>query len=348
MSNKHSALRQSAEYKQWLTELKHKVASSQQKAVVKVNTELLTLYWQLGEEIVARQQQAAWGDKLLAQLSQDLMAEFPQMKGFSKRNLEHVRRWYLFWCGDDAIAKQAVAQLVQIPWGHNIHIISKCQTTDEAAYYVSNTLAHGWSRNVLVHQIESGLWQRDGQALHNFEQRLPAAQSELAIQTLKDPYIFDFLSLGKNHSERELEQGLVKHITQFLLELGAGFAYIGKQYPLHVGERDFYIDLLFYHVHLHCYIVIELKLGDFEPEHAGKLNFYIKAVDEQLAKAGDAPTIGLLLCKTKDKLVAEYALSGIDKPMGIAEYRLTQQLPDSLKDELPSVEMLAQLGGDHE
>ncbi len=336
-----------AEYKQWLAELKHKVASSQIKAAVKVNTELLTLYWELGKEITARQQQANWGDKFLTQLSQDLMAEFPQMKGFSQRNLKYIRQWYQFF-SSDAIGQQLVAQLVQIPWGHNIKIISKCNTTTEAAYYVSNTLEHGWSRNVLVHHMESGLWQREGKALHNFKQTLPATQSDLAIQTLKDPYIFDFLSLSKHHSERELEQGLVAHITQFLLELGAGFAYIGKQYPLQVGERDFYIDLLFYHVHLHCYIVIELKLGDFEPEHAGKLNFYIKAIDEQLAKAGDAATIGILLCKSKDKVVAEYALSDVKKPMGIAEYRLTRQLPDALKDELPSVEVLAQLGATHE
>jgi predicted nuclease of restriction endonuclease-like (RecB) superfamily len=336
------------EYKQWLTDLKHKVATSQIKAAIKVNSELLNLYWELGADIVQRQQNAAWGDKLLTQLSQDLMAEFPDMKGFSKRNLEHIRRWFLFWSCDETIAKQVVAQLMQIPWGHNIHIVSKSQSLDEALYYVSTTLAQGWSRNVLVHQMESAVYQREAKALHNFKQTLPAVQSDLAIQTLKDPYIFDFLSLSKQHSERELEQGLVEHITAFLLELGAGFAYMGRQYPISVGERDFYIDLLFYHARLHCYVVIELKLGDFEPEHAGKLNFYIKAVDEQLCKQGDAATIGILLCKTKDKLVAEYALSDINKPMGIAEYRLTKALPEELQANLPSVETLAQLGGQHE
>jgi predicted nuclease of restriction endonuclease-like (RecB) superfamily len=335
-------------YKQWLTELKQRVLQSQLKAAVKVNSELLELYWQLGADIVERQKTATWGDKLLAQLSKDLMATFPNMKGFSKRNLEQIRRWFCYWNDESAIAKQAVAQLVQIPWGHNIQIITKCQTMEEAVYYVQSTLEQGWSRNVLVHQIESGLWQREGAALHNFERTLPATQSDLAMQTLKDPYIFDFLNLSKQHSERELEQGLIDHITQFLLELGAGFAYMGRQYPIKVGERDFYIDLLFYHARLHCYVVIELKLGDFEPEHAGKLNFYIKAIDEQLCKQGDAPTIGILLCKTKDKVVAEYALSDINKPMGISEYKLTQSLPQALQSSLPSVAELELLGGDHE
>lgn len=334
-------------YKQWLTELKQRVLQSQLKAAVKVNSELLELYWQLGADIVERQKTATWGDKLLAQLSKDLMATFPDMKGFSVRNLKYIRQWQQFYAGN-AIGQQLVAQLVQIPWGHNIQIIAKCQSMEEAVYYVQSTLEHGWSRNVLVHQIDSGLWQREGAALHNFKRTLPTTQSDLAMQTLKDPYIFDFLNLSKQHSERELEQGLIDHITQFLLELGAGFAYMGRQYPIKVGERDFYIDLLFYHARLHCYVVIELKLGEFEPEHAGKLNFYIKAIDEQLCKQGDAPTIGILLCKTKDKVVAEYALSDINKPMGISEYKLTQSLPEALQSSLPSVAELELLGGDHE
>lgn len=331
------------EYKQWLIDLKHKVLSSQLKAAIKVNSELLNLYWELGADIVLRQQKAAWGDKLLTQLSHDLMSEFPDMKGFSVRNLKYMRQWYQFY-SENEIGQQAVAQLLQIPWGHNIHIVSKSQNIAEALYYVGNTLENGWSRNVLIHQMESGLYQREAASQHNFKQTLPALQSDLAIETLKDPYIFDFLNLSKQHSEHELEQGLVDHITAFLLELGAGFAYMGRQYPMSVGERDFYIDLLFYHARLHCYVVIELKLGEFEPEHAGKLNFYIKAIDAQLCQPGDAPTIGILLCKTKDKVVAEYALSDINKPMGIAEYRLTKALPDALKANLPSVEALAQLG----
>ena len=256
------------------------------------------------------------------------------------RNLEQIRKWYRFWSVDSAIAKQVVAQLWQIPWGHNIAIISKSQSHDEAHYYVTKSQKHGWSRSVLIHQIESGLWQREGKALTNFEQTLLSPQSDLAQQTLKDPYIFDFLALTDNYNERELEQGLIKHITQFLLELGAGFAYVGKQVPIQVGERDFFLDLLFYHIQLHCYVVIELKTSSFEPEHAGKLNFYIKAVDEMLRKDGDQPTIGILLCKNKDKLVAEYALSDIQKPIGVSEYQLTQSLPENLQSKLPSIEEL--------
>jgi len=340
-------IQHNAAYKHWLAGLKSKVRQTQLKAAVQVNTALLQFYWELGEEIVARQQQASWGSGFLKQLSQDLMAEFPSIKGFSKRNLELIRQWYLYWSGEPAIAQQAVAQLLSIPWGHNQHIINKCQDKQAALYYVRNTLEHGWSRSVLTHQIESGLYQREGKAINNFEATLPALQSDLAQQTLKDPYVFDFLTLSKDYSERELEQGLIKHITQFLLELGAGFAYMGKQFQVTVGERDFYIDLLFYHARLHCYVVVELKLGDFEPEHAGKLNFYIKAVDEQLCKDGDAPTIGILLCKRKDKMVAEYALSDMQKPMGVSEYQLTQSLPEKLKSALPSIEEIeSELGGD--
>jgi len=224
-------------------------------------------------------------------------------------------------------------------------IISKCRSPEEADYYVQNTLAHGWSRSVLIHQIESGLWQREGKAITNFTKAQSSPQSDLADQTLKDPYVFDFLTLTKDHNERELEAGLIDHITQFLLELGAGFAYIGRQVPLQVGERDFFLDLLFYHTRLHCYVIVELKAVDFEPEHAGKLNFYLKAVDEWLRREGDRATIGILLCKNRDKTVVEYALSDVHKPIGVSEYQLTQALPDDLKSSLPSIEELeAELG----
>lgn len=342
----NTPLTQNSDYKRWLKNLKQKVAQTQIKAAVSVNATLLQFYWELGEDIVQRQAQASWGDGFLAQLSKDLMAEFPEMKGFSKRNLEQIRKWYRFWSTHPAIAQQPVAQLWQIPWGHNLAILSKSQSHDEASYYVAKTQKHGWSRSVLIHQMESGLWHREGKVLSNFDQALPAPQSDLAQQTLKDPYIFDFLALTDEYNERELEQGLVNHITQFLLELGAGFAYVGKQVPIQVGERDFYLDLLFYHIQLHCYVVIELKAIEFEPEHAGKLNFYIKAVDESLRQEGDQPTIGILLCKNKDKLVAEYALSDIQKPIGVSEYQLTQSLPQNLKSKLPSIEELEnELGG---
>lgn len=333
-----SIIKADANYKAWLKGIKQSFAQTQLKAAVSVNTALLEFYWQLGGEIVEKQKNSQWGEGFLTQLSQDLTAEFPDIKGFSKRNLWAIRQWYLFYSGGSAIVQQAVAQLAQIPWGHNLVIVSKCQTTAEALYYVQNTQQHGWSRNVLVHQIESGLYQREGKAITNFAQTLPPLQSDLAQQTLKDPYVFDFLSLTKNYNERELEQGLTQHITQFLLELGAGFAYVGKQVPLTVGEKDFYLDLLFYHLKLRSYVVIELKAGEFTPEYAGKLNFYLTVVDKQLKTEHDNPSIGLLLCKEKDKLVAEYALTDVNKPIGISEYQLTQALPDNLKSSLPSIE----------
>jgi len=328
------------DYRIWLADIKLRVHNAQLKAAVKVNTELLTLYWELGADIIAKQAYAKWGDGFLAQLSKDLTTEFPDMKGFSKRNLELIRQWYSFYAQiDQQGTVQFTKQLVsQIPWGHNIAIIAKCKNINEALYYVQNTITHNWSRSILVHQIESGLYRREGKSIHNFEVTLPKPQSDLAVQTLKDPYIFDFLSMTKDYTERDLEDALVKHLTQFLLELGAGFAYLGKQVPLMVGDREFFIDLLFYHARLHCYVVIELKTVDFEPEHAGKLNFYLKAVDSQLRTENDYPTIGILICKKKDKVVAEYALSDIHKPIGVSEYQLTHSLPDQFKSSLPTIE----------
>jgi predicted nuclease of restriction endonuclease-like (RecB) superfamily len=347
------------EYKTWLTEIKLRIRTVQIKASLSVNSEMLRFYLGLGEDIVVKQATAKWGDGFLPQLSRDLMAEFPEVKGFSLSNLKYIRQWYLFYNRNQVIGQQTVGQLADqivsqmtqdtfgqqvvvqitaIPWGHNIAIISKCKDVEEALYYVQNTMIHNWSRSVLIHQMESGLYRREGKSVNNFAVALPKPQSDLAKQTLKDPYLFDFLTMTKEYNERDLERGLIAHITQFLLELGAGFAYIGRQIRIQVGEKEFFIDLLFYHTKLHCHVVIELKTADFEPEHAGKLNFYIKAIDSQFRKEGDEPTIGILLCKTKDKLVVEYALSDIHKPMGVSEYQITQSLPDDLKPSLPSIE----------
>ena len=325
-------------YKKWLTELKQKIRAVQVKAAIVVNCEMLQFYWELGADIVEKQTQAKWGDGFLATLSNDLIVEFPSVKGFSKRNLELIRQWYLFYSAENTIAKQVVSQLTKIPWGHNIAIISKCKNIDKALYYVQNTTTYGWSRSVLIHQIESKLFEREGKSITNFTNSLPAIQSDLAKQALKDPYLFDFMTMTKEHNEHDLEKSLIDHISSFLLELGSGFAYLGHQVPLQVGEKEFFIDLLFYHSQLHCYVVIELKTVDFDPEHTGKLNFYIKAVDEKLRREGDNPTIGIILCKRKDKLVAEYALSDINKPIGISEYLLTQSLPENLQSSLPSIE----------
>lgn len=346
-------------YSNWIQQLKRKFQQTQIKAAVQVNQELLKFYWELGADIVEKQEQTNWGSKFLPQLSSDLQSEFPEVKGFSLRNIIYIRQWYLFYNQEYGIVQQVVAQLpdsrfsqqpvvqsedqnfkqlFQVPWGHHIAIVSKCKTIQEAQYYVSNTIIHGWSRTVLVHQIESDLYHREGKAISNFSQTLPVPQSDLAQQMLKDPYVFDFLTIRSDFSERELEKSLIDQITKFLLELGAGFAYIGNQVPITVGSRDFAIDLLFYQTRMHCYVVVELKRTDFEPEYAGKLNFYIKAVDEQFKQKGDEPTIGLLLCKSKDKMVAEYALSDIRKPMGISEYQLTNILPEEFKSSLPAIE----------
>ncbi|MBV7338019.1 DUF1016 family protein [Chloroflexi bacterium TSY] len=241
-----------------------------------------------------------------------------------------------------SVSAPANKEILQIPWGHNREIISKCKNLPEALYYVQNTLQHNWSRAVLVHQIESKLYQREGKALNNSAHTLPKPQSDLAQQMLKDPYIFDFLHLTKEYTERDLEDALVEHITKFLLELGAGFSFLSRQYHLEIGGQDFYIDLLFYHVRLHCYIVIELKATSFQAEYVGKLNLYLSAVDDQLRSTLDQPTIGILICKDKNKTVAEYALRDINKPIGVSEYQLTQSLPDDLKSSLPSIEEIEQ------
>ncbi|MEO1393081.1 MAG: PDDEXK nuclease domain-containing protein [Cyanobacteria bacterium J06634_5] len=347
MSDKF-ALRDSAEYRDWVVEVKTRLRSLQVKAAVSVNSALLEFYWALGADIVKRQKDSAWGSGFLEQLSQDLRVEFPDMKGFSRRNLERMRQWYLFYADADEIATQPVSQLSQIPWSHNIAIVSKCQSVAEALYYVQNTIDYGWSRNVLTHQLESKLWEREGKAISNFSTTLPSPQSDLAQQALKDPYVFDFLSLTKGYNERELEQGLVEHVTQFLLELGAGFAYVGRQVLLQVGDQDFFVDLLFYHTHLHCYVVIELKAGDFKPEYVGKLNFYLNAVNGLIRRPEDAKTIGLLLCKKRNGLVAEWALANVNQPIGVSEYEIMRELPDEVKGSLPSIEEIEAAFGDDE
>jgi predicted nuclease of restriction endonuclease-like (RecB) superfamily len=324
-----------SDYKAFISDIKLRIQSAQIKAAVVLNEALLQLYWDLAERIVIKQQESAWGDDFLGQMSRDLQAEFPEMKGFSKRNLELMRQWFRFWSTEPAIAQQLVAQ---IPWGHNLVIISKIKSTQEAIFYVQKTIQNNWSRAVLTHHIEGGLYQREGKAITNFQSTLPAPQSDLARQTIKDPYHFDFLTLREKHDEKELEQALVNHVTRFLLELGAGFSYIGQQYRLEVAGDEFFLDLLFYHVRLHCYVVIELKAVKFKPEFAGKLNFYVSAVDGILKTAQDNPTIGILICKSKNDTVVEYALKDIHKPIGVSEYIITQNLPDELKSSLPSIE----------
>jgi predicted nuclease of restriction endonuclease-like (RecB) superfamily len=321
-------------YYDWLAELKVKVHNAQQRATLSVNHEMLLLYWQIGSEILTRQDKQGWGSKVVQRLAHDLRTTFPEMKGFSVRNLKYMRAFAEAWPNIEFV--QGV--LAQLPWYHQLALLDKLDSIETRTWYAKKAIENHWSRNVLVMSIESKLIERQGKAVTNFELRLPKPQSDLAIESLKDPYRFDFLGLTEEAQEREIEGALIKQVTEFLLELGAGFAYIGKQIHIEVGGDDFFIDLLFYHLKLRCYIVIELKTGDFKPEHLGQLGFYLTVVDKQIKNDHDSASIGLLLCKNKNKIVAEYALSDKTQPMGIAEFRLLESLPISLQTQLPSIE----------
>ena len=330
-------------YADWLAELKGRIHTAQQRATLAVNRELVLLYWQIGRDILQRQAEQGWGAKVIDRLAQDLRAAFPEMKGFSRANLMYMRAFAQAW-PDAEIVQQAVGQL---PWGHNLVLLTQLKDPAMRLAYAQSAIAHGWSRNVLNIHIETRRLERSGKAITNFEARLPQPQSDLARESLKDPYRFDFLGLSDEAHEREIESALVKHVTEFLLELGAGFAFVGRQVLLDVGGDEFFIDLLFYHLKLRCYVVIELKAGKFKPEHLGQLGFYLTAVDRQVKSEHDNPTIGLLLCKTKNKVVAEYALGDKSQPMGVAEYKLLESLPAELQTSLPSIEQIErELTGD--
>ncbi|QBC44024.1 PDDEXK nuclease domain-containing protein [Iodobacter fluviatilis] len=331
-----------SDYAAWLLELKSRIHTAQQRAALAVNRELVLLYWQIGRDILARQAEQGWGAKVIERLAHDLRAAFPELKGFSRANLMYMRSFAEAW-PQAAIVQQAVGQL---PWGHNLVLLSKLKDPQWRMTYAERAIEHGWSRAVLTMHIETRRLEREGQAVTNFAERLPAPHSDLAQQSLKDPYIFDFLSVGKQADEREIEAALIQHVSNFLLELGAGFAFVGRQVHLEVGGDDFFIDLLFYHLKLRCYIVIELKAGAFKPEHTGQLGFYMTAVDMQMKSEHDAPTIGLLLCKSKNKVVAEYALRDSNKPIGVAEYQLIESLPAQLQTNLPSIEQIERELGD--
>lgn len=321
-------------YADWLVELKTRIHTAQQRAALAVNRELVLLYWQIGQDILVRQAKLGWGAKVIARLAHDLRTAFPDMKGFSPRNLKYMRAFAEAWPESEFV--QAV--LAQLPWYHQLALLDKLKTADERRWYAAKAIEHNWSRNVLVIQIEMRLRERSGKAVTNFEAQLPRPQSDLARETLKDPYRLDFLGLGEDAEERAIESALVQHITQFLIELGAGFAYVGRQVHIEVGGDDFFIDLLFYHLKLRCYLVVELKAGAFKPEHTGQLSFYLSAVDAQMKAEQDNPTIGLLLCKSQNRIVAEYALRDTNKPIGVAEYQLLAALPKELLTSLPSIE----------
>ncbi|HSX20171.1 MAG TPA: PDDEXK nuclease domain-containing protein [Gammaproteobacteria bacterium] len=326
----------SSDYVGFLHNLKNRVASSRYNAALSVNKELILLYHYIGTEILKSQNKHGWGAKIIDQLSQDLKAAFPDSKGFSPRNLKYMRKFAEEY-PDFEFVQEALAQLT---WYHNVVLLNKVADKTIRLFYVKNAIEHGWSSGVMTMQIETALHKRKGAAITNFKDKLPSPQSDLAHYILKDPYIFDFLNVGDEAHEREVEKALIEHMEKFLLELGAGFAFVGRQYHLEIGGQDFYIDLLFYHLKLRCFCVIELKDKDFKPEYAGKMNFYLSAVDDLVKHASDQPTIGIILCKSKNNVLAEYALRDMGKPIGLAEYRLTEAIPDDLKTSLPTIEQL--------
>lgn len=363
-------------YGELLVEIKNRIRRGQTRAVLSANAEMIAMYWDIGRMIHQRQKEKGWGAGIIPRLAVDLRNELPEVKGFSERNIGYMIRFAREY-GTRPILQQAVAKLAvtgtpmekvprpvaqiqktdslptlqrivaQIPWGHNILLMERVKDLPARLWYMQQTIEQGWSRDTLAAMIKGKAHERQGGAVSNFAARLPSPQSELARQLLKDPYVFDFLTLEEPFHERELETGLIRHLERFLLELGAGFAFVGRQYHLEVSDRDFYLDLLFYHLKLRCFIVIELKKGDFKPEYAGKMNFYCSVVDDLLRHEADQPTIGLILCQTKDRILAEYTLRDIHKPIGISDYELTRALPENLKSSLPTVEEIeAELGGE--
>jgi predicted nuclease of restriction endonuclease-like (RecB) superfamily len=325
-----------ADYADWLADIKSRVVAARQRAAWAVNAELVQLYWRIGRDIPRCQAVQGWGSKIIDRLARDPREAFPEMKGFSRANLMYMRAFAEAW-SESEIVQQPVGQL---PWGHNVLLLTRLKDPASRLRCAQQASSDGWSRTTLELQIKNRLHERQGQAVTNFKTRLPSPHSDLANETLKDPYLFDFLGLGDDVHEREIENALVRHVTRFLLELGTGFAFIGRQHRLEVAGDEFFIDLLFYHTRLKCYVVVELKATAFKPEHAGQLNFYLSAVDAQIKAPDDKPTIGLLLCKSQIRLVAEYALSGIDKPIGVAEYDLVRALPEPLVTSLLTVEEL--------
>jgi predicted nuclease of restriction endonuclease-like (RecB) superfamily len=323
-------------YQELLDDLKNRIHNARVRAVVSVNRELILLYWQIGQAILDRQSKEGWGSKVIEHLADDLRHEFSDMKGLSRANLFYMRAF-----AEAYPSEQIVQQLAgQIPWWHNVVIITKIKDPELREWYIRACIENGWSRAVLMAQIETGLHERTGTAITNFQRTLPAPQSELAQQLLKDPYNFEFLTTYDDAVERDLQKGLLEHLKDFMLELGIGFAYVGSNYHLEIGGEDFYLDLLFYHLKLRSFVVVELKTTEFKPEYAGKLNFYLSAVDDLLSHSQDNPTIGILLCKSKNRVVVEYALRSVQKPIGVAEYQLAKALPDKLKGNLPTVEQL--------
>jgi len=326
-------------YVELIEDLKKQISQARIRAHLAVNKEMISLYWDIGNQILERQKEQGWGTKVIENISKDLRAEFPEMKGLSARNLVYMQTFAKTF-PDFKITQQAAAQ---IPWGHICVIMDKVQGNTPQLWYIRKTIENGWSRNVLNMQIKTNLYARDGKSINNFSSTLPASQSDLAKEIIKDPYNLEFLDIQGKFHERELEEKLIDHIRKFLLELGQGFAFIGNQYHIELEDEDYYLDMLMYHVKLKCYVVIELKTGKFKPEYAGKMNFYLNLMDRKIKDASDNPTIGLILCEDKKNITVEYAIEGINKPMGVSQFKLTEKLPDNLKEFLPTPEEITKI-----
>lgn len=333
-----------ASYIRWIDDVKKRLNSFQVKASVRVNEAMLEFYWGLGQDIVRLKAEQKWGSGVIEQMSLDLKSAFPKMKGFSTTNLWYVKKWFLFYAGKNLHQLGGVLPMPEkfgmVPWRHHVEIISKCKSMDEAQFYIQKTIDNGWSRSALENSIAANFYKKQGKAVTNFKSTLPALQGELARELLKDPYNFDFLTLNEDYKELELENALAQNISRFLLELGKGFSFVGRQVELRVDDDSFFIDMLFYHVRLKCYVVVELKTVKFVPEFAGKLNFYVTAVDKLLKQKDDKPTIGLLICKTKKNTLVEWALADIQKPIGVAGYELHNILPKEFSSALPTPQEL--------
>lgn len=333
------------EYQMWINDIKQLVHVSQLKAAVQVNTEMIRMYLEIGKEISQKQVESVWGIGFYSTMSFSMKKEFPNVKGFSVTNLKYMKRFYEFYCLAEENRQQLVDDLEQIcmiPWGHHILIMTKCKDVEEAIFYVNKTIENGWSRSMLLNYLSVNLYATRGNSITNFDVHLPEIQSDLAKEAIKDPYNFDFITLTEGYREKELEDALTSNITKFLLELGQGFAYIGRQQPLVIGEKEVIVDLLFYHMNLRCYIVIDLKIGEFDASHLGQIGTYVVAINHQLKKDVDNPTIGLIICKTKDNVMAQYAVEASSVPIGISEYQLSKLLPTEIESALPSIEDIEQ------
>ncbi|OGU12188.1 MAG: hypothetical protein A2X61_08405 [Ignavibacteria bacterium GWB2_35_12] len=365
-SKKNQIIKTDSHYKDLLVDIKNRIKESQLKATVTVNKHLLFLYWQIGNLILERQESEGWGTKIIDNLSRDIKLEFPNLKGFSPRNLKYMRRFAELYSnnflhnrfkkllpahipGNKAIVQVPLAQieemfmqvpLAQLSWYHHITLMEKVKNVEDRLWYMSRAIEYGWSRNIMLMQIEKELYARQEKKkkITNFRMTLPPPDSDYANYMLKDPYIFDFINVSAKAQEKDIEEQLTNHITKFLLELGQGFAFVGRQFHIEIGSEDYYIDLLFYHIKLKCYVVIELKTTDFKPEYAGKLNFYISVVNDTLKSKTDSQTIGILLCKGRNDIVAEYSLAAINRPIGVADYQFMRSIPENLKTSLPSIE----------